>query len=188
MRHSLAIVSLTLTAAAVFFVAPQTSRSYTALAQATAQATTSATNCDLSSVFKGASTLKSSGDNTKDLTSLLDLARNIQDANVACNAMTFTGSGNFSSDVFDFKPGTYKVTAGETGLTDDNLLSVELLSVSSDNKSCIDQFVFQDTLSQDKSSISTSRQYKVFGNSKSCRVTMNVHAVSDWTLSFTLLK
>jgi len=152
------------------------------------RAGTPSANCDLSSLFKTAGVLKSTSDSAKDLTALLDFARNIQDANIACNGHQFKGSGNFSSDVFDFKPGVYKVTVNEPGLTEDNLVSVEMLSVNTDNKNCLDQYMFQDNLKPDKDTISASNKYDAFGGVKSCRVTMTVDASSDWTLTFTPLQ
>ncbi len=184
MRRMIAITLVALITALIFIDGTSNKSS---LALAPTQAATPGTSCELSNVFKAASALKASGDSTKDLTALLDLARNIQDADNTCTAMTFTGSGNFSSDVFDFKPGAYRVTVNEPDLTEDNLVSVEMLAVTSGDN-CLDQFMFQDTLKADKPSISASKKYQIFGGLKSCRVTMTVDASSDWTLSFTLLK
>lgn len=68
------------------------------------------TPCDLTAVIKTANGVKSSGDSAADLKALNTLSQQIETANIACNGLTFKGTGNKVLGPLVIPKGTYKVS------------------------------------------------------------------------------
>src|SRR5260370_35750596 len=78
-------------------------------AKGSAKPKTQKPTCAPASVITKAAALKSAGDNAKDMVALMTLAADINNANLVCNGMTFTGTGTTVTDPFDLAQGTYRV-------------------------------------------------------------------------------
>jgi hypothetical protein len=72
-------------------------------------------DCKPGDLFTQAGMLKSSGDSTKDIQTLLKFADAIQAQNIACNGMVFTGSKGSVIGPLELPKGTYKVTVKTKG-------------------------------------------------------------------------
>src|SRR5262245_13110638 len=67
------------------------------------------TKCNAADVLSMASSLKSSGDDKKDMDALIKLSQDISAANIACNGFTWSGKGAVVTDPFNIPKGNYRM-------------------------------------------------------------------------------
>jgi hypothetical protein len=73
------------------------------------------TACDPGSLIKRANGLTAKGDNKADMETLMKLATDIQNQNVACSGHTFTGKSSTLIGPMDLPKGNYKTTLTTRG-------------------------------------------------------------------------
>lgn len=144
--------------------------------------------CAPADVIKQLATLKSTGDNAKDIAVLLKLDKQIQAQSIACNGMTFTGTAKKIVGPFDIAEGQYRVTA----TTWDYMFSAKV-SYAGDTACVGDSFMADQlfTMAMNGDNIYGAKvvaTYEALLNTQTCRMIIEVDAVSTmgskpWTLT-----
>jgi hypothetical protein len=157
-RFALAVVLLCTVFSLMFF------------SQVTAQ--TDQPKCDPTVVIKAANSLKTSGDNQKDIAALIKFREQITAADIACSGLTFKGTKVAKIiGPFDLPTGTYKVTATTPGY-----LIIHVRTVSGN---CEQVSLYN--LSSGEATTGSETLYE----SKGCRVMLLPSNISaPWTLTF----
>lgn len=135
-----------------------------------------APKCDPAAVIKLANGLKSAKSAQKDMAALMKLQDSITAAHIACNGLTFKGTGEKVSKPFIIPKGLYKVTA-----TSDGFLIVDLRSLTgSDCQPDAQVGLFN--LDRDQAKVGGETTLPVPGD---CRVIMSTsNTRTTWTITF----